>query len=134
MRTRRTLLSVVAAISCIVIVWLTTAIHGRETGRTYEIHPHVAVPYGYTPNTDTYRLIDLIEYLTDQNQQIAQDHLTNMSAQLNALAEKLDAVDAKLTNLSKKMTRIEKALGIQQPPHTTEQKPAAKSPPPATSD
>jgi hypothetical protein len=115
MRTRRALLVVVAAISCLIIVWLTTAIHGGETGRTYEIHPHVAVPYGYTPNTDTYRLIDLIEYLTDQNQQIALDHLGNMSAQLNAVAEKLDAVDNKLTNLSRRMTRIEKALGIKQP-------------------
>jgi hypothetical protein len=122
MRTRRTLLVVVAAISCLVIVWLTTAIHGGETGRTYEIHPHVAVPYGYTPNTDTYRLIDLIEYLTDQNQQIAQDHLANMSAQLNAVAEKLDAVDTKLTNLSKRMTRIEKALGIKQPKASADQK------------
>jgi predicted transcriptional regulator len=122
MRTRRTLLVVVAAISCLVIVWLTTAIHGGETGRTYEIHPQVAVPYGYTPNTDTYRLIDLIEYLTDQNQQIAQDHLANMSAQLNALAEKLDAVDTKLTNLSRRMTRIEKALGIKGPKASTDQK------------
>lgn len=122
MRTRRTLLVVTAAISCMVIVWLTTAIHGGETGRTYEIHPHVAVPYGYTPNTDTYRLIDLIEYLTDQNQQIAQDHLTNMSTQLNALAEKLDAIDAKLTNISKRMIRIEKALGIKEPKASAEQK------------
>ncbi len=133
MRAKRTLLVVVAAISCLLIVWLTTAIHGGETGRTYEVHPHVAVPYGYTPTTDTYRLIDLIEYLTDQNQQIALDHLTAINEQLKALAEKLDSVDAKLTRLSRRMTRIEKALGIQQPARTTEQKSAAESPP-AVSD
>jgi hypothetical protein len=115
MRTRRTLLVVIAAISCLVIVWLTTAIHGGETGRTYEVHPHVAVPYGYTPTTDTYRLIDLIEYLTDQNQQIAIDHLATINKQLKGLTEKLNSLDAKLTRLSRRMTRIEDALGIERP-------------------
>lgn len=134
MRTRRTLLVVTAAISCLVIVWLTTAIRGGETGRTYEIHPHVAVPYGYTPTTDTYRLIDLIEYLTDQNQQIALDHLATINEQLKALTEKLNSVDAKLTNLSERMTRIEKALGIQHSKPAPEQNPAAESSPPAASD
>lgn len=133
MRTRRTLLVAIVAISCLLIVWLTTAIHGGETGRTYEIHPHVAVPYGYTPTTDTYRLIDLIEYLTDQNQQIAIEHLSAINEQLKALDEKLGSVDAKLTRLSRRMIRIEEALGIQQPPRTTGQKPAAESPP-AVSD
>ena len=132
MRAKRTLLAVAAAaISCLIVVWFTTTIQGSET---YEIHPHVAVPYGYTPTTDTYRLIDLIEYLTDQNQQIALDHLTAINEQLKALAKKLNSVDAKLTRLSRRMARIEKALGIQQPPHTTKQKPPAKSPPPAASD
>ncbi|UCC22602.1 MAG: hypothetical protein JSW23_00575 [Planctomycetota bacterium] len=131
MRAKRTLVAVAAAaISCLIVVWCTTAIQGSET---YEIHPHVAVPYGYTPATDTYRLIDLIEYLTDQNQQIAIEHLSAISEQLKALDEKLSSVDAKLTRLSRRMTRIEEALDIQQPPPTTGQKSAAESPP-AVSD
>jgi len=115
MKTKKNLFAAAAILSaCAIAFWLSTSIQGGE--ETYEIHPQVAVPYGYTPNTDTYRLIDLIEYLTDQNIQITQDQLVQLDQQLNTVAEKLDSIDNKLKRLSARMARIEKALGIEPDP------------------
>jgi hypothetical protein len=115
MKTKRSLFAAAAVLSaCAIAFWLSTSIQGGE--ETYEIHPQVAVPYGYTPNTDTYRLIDLIEYLTDQNIQITQDQLVQLNQQLNTVAEKLDSINNKLKRLSARMAGIEKALGIEPDP------------------
>lgn len=115
MKTKKSLFAAAAVLSaCAIAFWLSTSIQGGE--ETYEIHPQVAVPYGYTPNTDTFRLIDLIEYLTDQNIQITQDQLVQLNQQLNTVAEKLDSIDNKLKRLSARMARIEKALGIEPDP------------------
>ncbi len=115
MKTKKNLFAAAAILSaCTIAFWFSTSIQGGE--ETYEIHPQVGVPYGYTPNTDTSRLIDLIEYLTDQNIQITQDQLVQLDQQLNTVAEKLDSIDNKLKRLSARMARIEKALGIEPDP------------------
>ena len=123
MRTKKNLLAVAAVlVCCIVGFWFSTSIQGGE--RTYEIHPHVAVPYGYTPTIDTYPLIDLIERLIAQNQQITQNQLSEMNKDIKDAVKKLDSIDAKLKKLSTRMARIEKALGIEQP--KSQPKPAQK--------
>jgi peptidoglycan hydrolase CwlO-like protein len=114
MKIKRNLLAVAAGlIACIVLVLFSTSIHGGE--ETYEIHPHVAVPYGYTPTMDIFPLIDLIQHLTAQNQQITQNQLSEMDKNIKGIVKKLDVIDAKLTGLSAGIARIEKKLGIEQP-------------------
>ena len=122
MKIKGNLLALAAGlIACIVLVLFSTSIHGGE--ETYEIHPHVAVPYGYTPTMDIYPLIDLIEHLTAQNQQITQNQLSEMDKNIKGIVEKLDAIDAKLTGLSRRIARIEKKLGIKQPASRPWEKP-----------
>jgi hypothetical protein len=122
MKTKRNLLAAAAAlIASIVLVWFATSIHGGE--KTYEIQPHVGLPYGYTPTVDAHRLIDLIEHLIDQNQQITQKQLSKVDKNLKGLDEKLDAIDVKLTKLSVRMARIEKTLNIKKPKRQTQKKP-----------
>jgi ABC-type transporter Mla subunit MlaD len=119
MRTKKNLLAVAAAlIVCGGAIWFSTSIQGGE--RTYEIHPEVAVPYGYTPTIDTHRLIDLIERLTAQNQQAIQERLSKLNKNLKGAVKKLDAIHTGLAELSERIARIEKALGIEQPPPPTE--------------
>jgi len=126
MRTKKNLLAVAAAlIVCGVVICFSTSIQGGE--RTYEIHPEVAVPYGYTPTIDTHRLIDLIEHLTAQNQQAIQERLSKMNRNLKGAVKKLDAIHAGLTELSERMARIEKALGIEQPLPQTEKNPGSET-------
>jgi len=122
MKIKGNLLALAAGlIACIVLVLFSTSIHGGE--ETYEIHPHVAVPYGYTPTMDIYPLIDLIEHLTALNQQITQNQLSEMDKNIKGIVEKLDAIDAKLTGLSARIARIEKKLGIKQPASRPWEKP-----------
>ena len=119
MRTKKNLLAVAAVlIACGGAIWFSTSIQGGEI--TYEIHPEVAVPYGYTPTIDTHRLIDLVERLTAQNQQAIQERLSKLNKNLKGAVKKLDAIHAGLAELSERMARIEKALGIEQPPPPTE--------------
>ena len=126
MRTKKNLLAVAAAlIVCGVAIWFSTSIQGGEI--TYEIHPEVAVPYGYTPTIDTHRLIDLIERLTAQNQQAIQERLSKLNENLKGAVKKLDAIHAGLAELSERMARIEKALGIEQPPPPTGKNPQSKA-------
>ena len=121
MKSKRNLLAVAAGlVACIVVVWFSTSSQGGE--ETYEIHPYVAVPYGYTPTMDAYRLIDLIEQLTAQNNQITQNKLNELNKDIKGIVEKLDSIDAKFKDLFAQMTRIEKALGTEHPKPPTDQK------------
>jgi len=125
MRTNKNLLAVAAAvICCAAVVWFATSIHAGE--KTYEIHPYVGLPYGYTPTIDAYRLIDLIEHLTYQNQQITQNQLTETNKDIKGIAEKLDSINSKLDKLSARIEGIENALGIEKPKPQT--KPAHTKP------
>jgi len=107
MKTKLNRLVVLAVLTCVTVAaWYAWA--GPRRAETYEIHPNVSVPFGYTPTIDNYRLVDLVEELIAQNNDTAN--------QLAYISEKLDSLDAKLTGLTRRMARIERALGIQPPP------------------
>lgn len=125
MITKKNLIALAAVTACCALVaLLSTTIQGSET---YEIHPQVAVPYGYTPTMDNSRLIDMVEHLMYQDRQMDQQQLARISENIGHLTEMLGSIDAKLTNLSKRMTRIEKALKIKQPARTTRKKSGKKN-------
>lgn len=113
MKSRRSLLIVVAAIACCVtVVWLSSSIEGSP--KKYEIRPTVGLP-GYGPwdpsgRTDAARALDAYERLMDHYMALAEESLFSIDADLRDVADKLDIIDARLV-------RIEEALGI--PPDVT---------------
>ncbi len=122
MRTRWNRLAVCAVLTCVTVAaWYAWA--GPRRADTYEIHPNVSAPFGYTPTVDNYRLVDLVEELISQNDDTAD--------QLASIGEKLDSVDAKLNGLTRRMARIERALGIQPPPPPAVARPKEPNQPPS---
>ena len=115
MRTNRNLLAVVAGlVACIIVVWLSTSIHGSD--KTYELQPQLTVP---EYRTDIVRVIDAYERLMERYMDLTERNLTTVGADLRGVVIKLDSIDGRLTELSARIARIEKALGIEQPEKLT---------------
>ncbi len=70
-KNKKLLVASAILISCAIASWFAASTRGQA--KVYEVHPQVAYPYGYTNITDNSRLIDLIEHLSYQNQQLAQN-------------------------------------------------------------
>ena len=121
MNTKLNRLAVLAILTCVTVAaWYAWA--GPRRAETYEIHPNVSAPFGYTPTVDNYRLVDLVDELIALNDDTAE--------QLADISEKLDSLDAKLTGLTRRMARIERALGIQPPPPPVVARPTDPNQPP----
>ena len=111
MRNKRTLLAIAAAFAaCILILWSSTSIGGREI--TYEVHPQISVP---EYRTDAARAIDAYERMMERSMNLNEKNLTAIGADLRKVVRILNSIDAKLTGLNTRVARIEKSLGIKQP-------------------
>jgi hypothetical protein len=117
MRSRTTLLVVVPGlVVCVILIWLCSAIEGRDI--IYEVEPPISVP---EYRSDAARAIDAYERLMDQYMYLIEGNLTQLGSDVQRTFTKLDSIDGKLAGLSARMARIEQALGIEQP------KPQAKN-------
>jgi len=111
MRTTKHLFVVaVGLIVCLIIVWFSTSIQGKE--KTYEVKPSITLP---EYRTDTARAIDAYERVMNRFMNLTERSLTGINTDIKDIAEKLVSIDCKLTELSARMARIEKAVGIKQP-------------------
>ncbi|MBN1817829.1 MAG: hypothetical protein JW828_10745 [Sedimentisphaerales bacterium] len=89
------------------IAWL--GFFSGSVAETYEIHPEITLgPY----QTETMRMIDAYERLSDQYRDMVQGNLSRMAADTHQLVEKLESMDHKLDALSRQMTRLERHLGL----------------------
>jgi len=104
MKTNKNLLAVAAvAICCLIVVWLSTSIHGSQ--RTYELQPWISVP---EYRTDAARAIDAYERLMDRYIDLTESNVSRLGTDIRDVVKRLDSIDARLA-------RLEKALGIEQP-------------------
>ena len=111
MRNKRTLLAIAATLAtCILILWSSTSIGGREI--TYEVRPQISVP---EYRTDAARAIDAYERMMERSMDLNEKNLTAIGADLREVVRILNSIDAKLTGLNTRVARIEKSLGIKQP-------------------
>ena len=113
------LLSVVTIfiICCLLAVWLSTSIQGST--KTYEVRPNITIPES---RTDAARAIDAYERLMERYMDLTERNLFDVSRGTKDTVKKLDSIDLKLTQLSTRIAAIEKALGIEQPKQTIEEK------------
>ena len=110
MKTKRNLLVAVVFVVCsIIVVWISTSIHGSQ--KTYEVQPHITIP---EPKTDATRAIDAYERLMDRYLDLTEKNLFRIGTDIQSVVMKLDSIDDKLTKLSVRISGIEKALGIKQ--------------------
>jgi hypothetical protein len=119
------LLSVVTIfiICCLLAVWLSTSIQGST--KTYEVRPNITIPES---RTDAARAIDAYESLMERYMDLTEKNLFNVGRDTKDAVKKLDSIDLKLTQLSARIAAIEKALGIEQPKQTIEEKVLPESP------
>ena len=111
MRTHKNLLAfAVAVVSCAIVAWFSTSIHGSE--RSYEVKPQITIP---EYRTDAARAIDAYERLMERYMSLTERNLDRIGMDTQSVLRKLDSINAKLTELSTRMVRIEAALGIEQP-------------------
>lgn len=127
MRTKRNLLAVAAVLAaCIVIVWSSTSIQGRET--VYEVRPQISIP---EYKTDAARAIEAYERLMERYMTLNEKNLTTIDTDLRQMLRKLNSIDAKLTGLTRRIARIERSLAIEQPKTPTRKDPCKSPSPPA---
>lgn len=119
------LLSVVTIfiICCLLAVWLSTSIQGST--KTYEVRPNITIPES---RTDAARAIDAYERLMERYMDLTERNLFNVGRDTKEAVKKLDSIDLKLTQLSTRIAAIEKALGIEQPNQTMDEKAQSESP------
>jgi len=126
MRNKRTLLALAAVLAaCILILWSSTSIGGREI--TYEVYPQISVP---EYRTDAARAIDAYERMMERSMDLNEKNLTAIGADLRKVVRILNSIDAKLTGLNTRVARIETSLGIKQPKARAKKKQAEISAPP----
>ena len=95
-----------------------------EEGKTYEIHPEIAVgPY----QSETIRIMNAYERLMDRYMNLVEVNLQEMSRGNQVTVKKLESIEVKLDALGMRMGRIEKALGIE-PAKTTPVQPTTRTP------
>jgi len=122
MITNKNLLAITTGlVACVVVVWLSTSIQGRE--RTYEVQPQITIP---EYRTDAARAIDAYERLMERYMDLTESNLTRIGIDVRDVVKKLDSIDGKLTELSARMARIEKALGIEQASSPAKKNPQAE--------
>jgi hypothetical protein len=123
MRTRNLLVVAAGLVCCVVLVWLSTSIHGSE--KKYEVRPQITLP---EYRTDAARAIDAYERLMDRYMGLTERNLIGFGMDLKGVDKKLGSIDAKLTEISARMARIERVLGIEQGPHLPGNRPMGSRP------
>ncbi len=95
---------IIAGLSALLVVFIfiTSTIAERTTTREYE----VTVP---AVKSDTQRMIDAYERLSDQYLSLVQNQLNGMTANNRDILVRLDRIEKKLDDLSSRMARLKPA-------------------------
>ena len=108
MKTRKSLLTIVAATACcVVLVWASGSISGGQS--TYELRPQVSIP---EHRSDTARVIDAYERLMERYLDLTERNAEMIGTDIQSIAARLDSIDARLAELLTRTARIETALGL----------------------
>lgn len=102
------------------VCWTSSGV-AREVSTEYEI----AVP---AMKSDTQRMVEAYERLSDQYLSLVQNQLTGMAACDRDVTARLDRIERKLDTLSIKLELLQQAVAPQPAPAAPVEKPAAKEP------